>query len=203
MKPYILLLLLLIGCQTYNHRPRKASISNSDNSISFLIIPLGNISNSVVDHIFNNLKNIIPNTKVLTREPLPGSAYNSARNRYRADSLIAWLGRRANQNEVYIGVTTTDISTTNKERGVNDWGVMGLGFCPGNACVISNYRLKDKSPKNVFKVVIHEVGHTSGLSHCPIKTCYMRDAKGGDHTSEETGFCNKCLAFLTSKGWNI
>jgi archaemetzincin len=41
-----------------------------------------------------------------------------------------------------LGITDKDISST---KGVHaDWGVMGLGFCPGSACVISSFRVKNK-----------------------------------------------------------
>ena len=177
----IFLLLLIFGCQNNRHKPREKKTIVTEKKVNLVLVPLGNISNSLVNQVFNSLYKISPNTRVLGGEDLPKLAYYPARNRYRADSIIAWLGRRANQNEVYIGITTNDISTTNKERGVDDWGVMGLGFCPGPAYVISNYRLKDKSPNNLFKIVVHEVGHTSGLSHCPLRTCFMSDAEGGPH----------------------
>ena len=76
---------------------------------------------------------------------------------------------------------------------------MGLGFQPGKACIASNFRLRDK--KNFFKVALHELGHTTGLPHCPEKTCFMRDAEGGDPTGEESGFCTKCKNYLIKKGW--
>lgn len=104
---------------------------------------------------------------------------------------------RAASHEVYIGITMQDISTT---KGNNpDYGVMGLGFQPGKACIASNFRLRDK--KNFFKVALHELGHTTGLPHCPEKTCFMRDAEGGDPTGEESGFCTKCKNYLIKKGW--
>ncbi|MGB3008377.1 MAG: matrixin family metalloprotease, partial [Chitinophagaceae bacterium] len=100
---------------------------------------------------------------------------------------------------VYVGITMNDISTTKGD--VFDYGVMGLGFMPGHACVASNFRLREK--KNFFKVAIHELGHTTGLPHCPDKTCYMRDAEGGDHTNLEKGFCPDCKKHLVNCGWNL
>lgn len=126
-------------------------------------------------------------------------AFYSPRNRYRADSLIHWMGRQAKTNEVYLGITQTDISTSS--RGYKDWGVMGLGFCPGNAAVASSHRLKNKS--HFWKVALHELGHTAGLQHCPVKTCLMRDAQGGDPTGEEKEFCNTCKSVLTKQGWKL
>jgi len=78
---------------------------------------------------------------------------------------------------------------------------MGLGYSPGKGCVASSFRVKDK--KNFPKVVIHEIGHTSGLPHCKEAACLMQDAEGKDKFRELTGFCRKCSAHLRSRGWKI
>ena len=78
---------------------------------------------------------------------------------------------------------------------------MGLGYCPGKACVVSDYRIKNKT--NYFKVVLHELGHTMGLGHCVVKSCFMRDAEGHDTTDEETEFCTNCKNYLKNKGWEL
>jgi len=136
---------------------------------------------------------------LLQKEEMPDAAYYAPRKRYRADTLIHWMSSRAKDNEVYAGITMQDISTT---KGDNpDYGVMGLGFKPGKACVASSFRLRDK--KNFFKVLIHELGHTAGLPHCPEKTCFMRDAEGRDPTGEEKEFCTKCKSYLKEKGWKL
>ena len=57
--------------------------------------------------------------------------------------------------------------------------------------------------KDFIKVVVHELGHTTGLPHCPDKTCYMRDAKGGDHSDNEKGFCENCKRHLAGNGWKL
>ena len=70
----------------------------------------------------------------------------------------------------------------------------------GLPCVVSTYRLKrGRATKKKFfnrlvKVVNHELGHTFGLGHCPIRNCLMEDAKGTIKTVDrETGkLCNLC-----------
>jgi archaemetzincin len=85
---------------------------------------------------------------------------------------------------------------------MNDWGVMGLGLQPGNACVISSFRLSKTDLRNqLFKVAIHELGHTQGLPHCRNLSCFMRDAEGKNPIDQETDFCPKCKAILKKKGW--
>jgi archaemetzincin len=132
--------------------------------------------------------------------PLPTAAFYSPRNRYRADSIINYLNGFGSADTVIIGLTGKDISIT---KGTTpDWGVMGLGFQPGNACVVSTFRLsKAQLSDQLYKLSLHELGHTQGLPHCKNKTCLMRDAEGGNHLGEETGFCQSCRSFLKSKGW--
>ncbi|MFB9845298.1 hypothetical protein [Mucilaginibacter ginsenosidivorans] len=111
-----------------------------------------------------------------------------------------YLSRPGVADTVVIGLTDKDIST--RKGSINDWGIMGLGFQPGNACVISTFRLsKERRMDQFYKLALHELGHTQGLPHCNKRTCLMRDAEGGNHLDEETGFCESCRSFLKSKGW--
>ena len=55
----------------------------------------------------------------------------------------------------------------------------------------------------LFKVSIHELGHTQGLPHCVVKYCFMRDAEGRNPTNDEKDFCPACKTFLKQKGWNF
>jgi archaemetzincin len=135
----------------------------------------------------------------MEKELLPHFAWYEPRHRHRADSIIKWLQQRAGKHERFIAITTLDIST--QKGKIKDYGVMGLAYLPGKACVASSYRLKDKT--NFYKVVIHELAHTNGLPHCSDKNCYLRDAKGGDHTSEEKSFCKKCERTLKERGWHF
>jgi archaemetzincin len=81
---------------------------------------------------------------------------------------------------------------------------MGLGYCPGTACIASSYRLKKGNKLTQFyKVAIHELGHTQGLPHCSTKTCLMRDAEGGNPIDEENDFCPKCKKVLIAAGWAL
>jgi archaemetzincin len=155
-----------------------------------------------VNLVYKKLKEI--NSKTILRKSisLPPSAWYSPRNRYRADSIINYLYSFGDADTVIIGLTSKDISTT--KAGAEDWGIMGLGFQPGNACVVSTFRLtKANLSKQLIKISLHELGHTQGLPHCKNKTCYMRDAEGGNHLDEETGFCTSCRSFLESKGWRF
>lgn len=132
----------------------------------------------------------------------PENSYYKPRNRYRADSIIKSLKSKIGEDSVIVGLSNLDISTT--KNAIKDWGVMGLGYKPGKACVVSDFRLSHNNKNQQFyKLVLHELGHTAGLPHCAVKTCLMRDAEGANPLDEEKDFCNTCKSFLKTKGWQL
>jgi archaemetzincin len=200
LKTMLLLALMQVSCTGTDQSPEMETISKAPQSATVIkVLPLGNLDKKLAADAVLHLKQYMGNVILLPAVALPAHAYYAPRNRYRADTLIRWMAAKAGKGEVYVGLTTSDIST--KKDKVADFGVMGLGYMPGRACVVSSYRLKNKA--NFYKVVLHEAAHTSGLPHCPEKTCYLRDAKGGDPTGEETGFCSKCESYLKGKGWSF
>jgi archaemetzincin len=198
MKTILVLLIgscLLVGCKNQrnkpNHTPKKFT--------TVVVQPFGSIDSNQLNKINSVLATIFDSVVTQESISLPAHAYYAARKRYRADSLIQYLANQAGKNEVVLGITDKDISST---KGVHaDWGVMGLGFSPGSACIISSSRVKNKT--DLYKVALHELGHTAGLPHCKENTCYLRDADGGYPLQEEKGFCNNCKKYLTNKNWHL
>lgn len=181
----------LDSCQNY-HSPKR--------SIVICIQPFENFSTKLSDSIFRQIKQINPNTILKKQIPLMELAYYKPRDRYRADSIINFLKKVAGTDTIIIGLTNKDISTN--KNNIQDWGVMGLSYCPGKTCVVSTYRLsKINLEQQFYKIAIHELGHTQGLPHCKNKNCYMRDAEGKNPTDEEKDFCSSCKSFLKRKGW--
>ena len=167
-----------------------------------VIQPFADFATSLSQRVLRQVKVLHPNTILKKPMAFPPNCFNQARQRYRADSLIRYLSRLATDDTVIIAVTDKDISTS---KGVHaDWGIMGLAFCPGKACIVSTFRLKNANLYDQFyKVAIHELGHTQGLPHCKVKNCFMRDAEGGNPLNEETGFCASCKSFLIQKKWQF
>jgi len=161
--------------------------------------PFEGISKETQFYVLNEVKKMYPYVELNQPIHLPASSYYEPRKRYRADSIIAYLSRNTPRNHVSLGLTTKDISTTTKNSA--DWGVMGLAYKPGKAGITSTKRVKNN--KQYLKVVIHELGHTQGLDHCPVSYCYMRDAKGKNPLDQEKRFCSKCKAHLLKRGWKL
>ena len=167
-----------------------------------IIQPFTGASNTEVLNLAEMIRPLYPDVVINPPVNLPGFAFYPARNRYKADSLLKFLSTFAGNGDVVVGITGKDISTSSGT--IADWGVMGLGSCPGNSCVASTFRLNNsKISSQLFKVVVHELGHTFGLPHCPNPDCYMRDAKGGNPTDEEKDFCPSCKKYLRRHLWKV
>jgi len=193
---FIILLCSLISC---TNTRKDGEIKNNK---VIVIQPLGDFKLVQARKVFVQVKQINPNVVLRKSISFPEIAYYKPRNRYRADSIIRTLRNTIGRDSVIVGLSNSDISVT--KNGIQDWGVMGLGYRPGKSCVVSDFRMAVKNRNEQFyKVVLHELGHTEGLPHCKIKTCLMRDADGGNHLNEEKDFCENCKSFLISKGWNL
>jgi archaemetzincin len=142
--------------------------------------------------------------KTLEAMPLPEAAFYPARKRYRAEKLLdALYEQRPKDAHVIIGLTTVDISTTKGQHP--DWGILGLATVSGGECVISKFRAQNSArderhiQQRLAKTVVHEVGHTLGLTHCPNLGCLMQDGKGTVLTTDhEYDLCPACRTTLGS-----
>lgn len=193
---FLVFLFLVFSC-------KKDKSENGIKSQKVIVIqPLGDFKTEQFQKVFVEIKSINPNVVLRSNISFPENSFYKPRNRYRADSIIKSLKDKIGKDSVIVGLSNHDISTTYK--GIKDWGVMGLGYRPGKACVVSDFRLSVKTKnKQFYKLVLHELGHTEGLQHCPVKTCLMRDAEGRNHLDEERDFCQNCRAFLVNQGWNL
>lgn len=177
---YLLLLVSLISCK---NEPDYSEIN-------IAIQPFENSNELYVDSISSALNRIYSiDPVVLNAIDFPENCsikyYNTYR--YRADKLIAYLKHtKPDSIDYVIGFTMKDISTT--KNGATDssdkyfdWGIFGLGYRPGPACIVSGKRLNKGAKKMLIrrlqKVASHELGHNFGLAHCQSgMPCVMVDA---------------------------
>ena len=129
---------------------------------------------------------------------IPISCLYKPRNRYWAGKILGVLHAEHGGNDeiVTIGLTNRDISTS--IHGQYNYGIMGLSLRPGDACVVSTYRLKRKD--DLWKVMMHEFLHSRGLPHCKkddVK-CLMQDAHGKNTFYMKNGLCEECKKRLES-----
>lgn len=185
----------------YNNHDKVVTLNKENPKL--LLIPYHGVSEKDELFIKNTLEDFY-NLKVVINEgiELPKETFINVKSpRYRADKLIKWQKSLLKDYNYVLGFTHTDISTTkNKEpkSKYEDWGVMGLAYCPANSCIISSFRLKNRNQKvyedRLKKVIVHELGHNLGLKHCSDKSCLMTDAVETVNTIDNANFsiCNTC-----------
>ena len=210
MKTLLYITIAIFFCTACNESQKKDNAKKTNQSLSdnkkkkvkIVIQPFIDIPRENVEYVAYYLKKMYANVIINKPIEFPKNSLNQAKTRHRADSLIRFLSAKTKPGYLTIGLTKNDISTT--KNNIQDWGIMGLGFCPGNSCIASSFKLKGKNKmEKLFKVAIHELGHTQGLKHCPVDDCLMRDANGKDHLDEEKEFCKKCKSVLINAGWTF
>jgi archaemetzincin len=219
MKNVLLLLLsmvifLLLSCES------NQKISHKKKTKQSFIIALQPFTDANQENILLIQKAITTfyhyKTIILPAVAPPKSAFIQLKTpRYRADSLLLFLWKNCPDSISHIiGIASFDISITKRDSLGNikkpiekytDFGIYGLGYCPGKSCIISYNRLQHKNEvltkTRITKVVLHELGHNFGLPHCPINACLMQDAKESMKTidKEKLELCITCKMKLEDK----
>lgn len=143
------------------------------------------------------------NAVILPHSAVPQRAFYAPGNRYRADTILNFLQTFSKDSIAFVaGFTDVDISATVGNHA--DWGVFGLGLCPGPACIISSFRLDNDHPRaqhlrtRVRNVLLHELGHNFGLPHCSNLNCLMKDANGklASVDGDSVTLCPSCKSGL-------
>ena len=84
-----------------------------DHNVEISIQPFSGIPGSTVQTIVKKIQSVYSGqVRVKKTLKLPVKAFNKAKTRYRADSLIRYLTRLSSGNQLIIGITNKDISTT-------------------------------------------------------------------------------------------
>ena len=133
---------------------------------------------------------------------LPSEAYYPIRDQYDAIPIIKETIRRMPENaEKSLMITDVDLFIPCLTH------IIGEAQLGGKAGVVSLYRLKhglardEKSARTlrrrVLKEVIHELGHTFGLTHCRDFLCPMSvSAEGAGVDRKATSLCPACKFLL-------
>lgn len=189
---FLLAVLMLCGC-------KKTEQANCTCPPTIFLQPYDNYTqkeakqlSKVLEKKFLELYGVEFEFEVLPNKKLSADLMNDSKSRFRADKIIDSLKKEASDHRIMIGLTHKDVSVPYK--GKPDWGVLGLSIHGTYACVVSDYRLKNKK-RDYWKVVTHEFTHTAcNYSHCPNDdpACIMKDAKGKADFSNKIGFCRTC-----------
>jgi archaemetzincin len=207
-------ILLLLSCLFFS----CGSQSNTEIRMPVIgLQPYGNFDTSLTSQLAGDIEEFYDlSVYILDPVDLPDYAFINVKSpRYRADSLLKHLKKiRPDTIDFILGLTSKDISTTKREltgtikepaSKYEDFGIFGLGYCPGQACVVSTFRYKNVSQEHFYrrflKICIHELGHNFGLTHCPMPNCLMNDANETIQTIDDANFfhCEHCQRKLLKK----
>jgi len=159
------------------------------------ILPLGNVGQVELELVKTSISNFYGFKCVILKPvKLTNDLLSPSKTRYSADKIL----KKFNGTNHTIVITSVDITT--EKNGNKEWGVFGLGYMPGNVCVVSTKRLKKGVSNETFKdrfekVILHEIGHNLGLDHCDKNIhCMMNDAKGTSSQvdNEKIWLCGNC-----------
>jgi archaemetzincin len=124
-------------------------------------------------------------------------AYNPERKQYLSSELLGSLKKSTEEEERLVGITEVDLYVPRLNF------VFGEANVLSGTAIVSLCRLRQEyyglAPDEALfmeratKEIVHELGHTFGLGHCPNSKCVMHfsnsladtDLKGAD-------FCSKC-----------
>lgn len=217
LKFYFVLFLSVILGACGSKTDSESLVTHKTGESSKLVVyiqPFGNVNPDYLTFVKSSLQNDFSSVKILPKMNLPKKAFVPIRRRYDANKMLwfledLYITRKYSNEILLVGVTESDICqnrTNPKEwkdkKGFRspDYGIIGLGYQPKSSNTISSkkvninstYRLKSNKKEQLVKLIKHELGHNFGLPHCPNKSCLMRDAEGGNHFDEMTGFCKRC-----------
>jgi len=130
--------------------------------------------------------------------PIPATAYDAKRGQYQSVELMKMLAKNAPHDaERVLGVTDVDLSIPMLSF------LFGQAQLDGPIAVVSLFRLHQEFyglpadegllRERTVKEMLHELGHTFGLTHCSEPKCAMSLATHialVDSKSEQ--FCSRC-----------
>jgi archaemetzincin len=167
------------------------------------ILPVGQVDPTITLRIQESLMKVFPDTRCLVIDEqlaLPEESFDKKRRQYRSSAILSEIQGYATKKkglDRVLGVVDADIFASELNFA------FGEATCPGNAALISLWRLKPEFygvPHNAelfaersLKEAVHELGHTLGLRHCSRSSCVMRFSNSiFDTDRKQSLFCDQC-----------
>lgn len=141
--------------------------------------PYNGCDNEIINEIARRLMSTINiDVKILPSLEEPVYAFDPVRRQYHSTKILSYIvGNHNNSALRTIGIIGVDLFIPVLTY------VFGEAQLDGKAAIVSGARLKqeyygfkpDKElyMERLFKEVMHELGHTFGLTHCELSSCVM------------------------------
>jgi archaemetzincin len=199
IKLLIIIVILLLACSINCRRQQLLSLNNHGPTQTIAFVPFNSFDISEIKNVLTEISTFYNKPVIiLPRAFIPSNSFDHIIEQYSADSILDLLTKMKPDSIVeVVGLTNEPIFSINKKR-YYEQKIFGFGDHPGNVCIVSDTRLKiaDNEIYNsrLKKVIIHEIGHNMGLSHCKNDQCTMSEKNGNlknlDNT--EVYYCSDC-----------
>jgi len=165
--------------------------------VKITLKPLGNIADETMEELKDRVGGIFHcPVEIKTGFSDLAQVYNSERKQYLSSRLLASLGKSEREERV-VGVADVDLYVPRLNF------VFGEADIVSGTAIVSLCRLRQEyyglAPDEALfleratKEIVHELGHTFGLRHCPNNKCVMHFSNSlADTDLKEAHFCNKC-----------
>jgi archaemetzincin len=165
--------------------------------VKITLKPLGNIADEMMEELKDRV-GVIFHCPVEIKAGFSdlAQAYNPERKQYLSSKLLATLGK-SERGERVVGIADVDLYVPRLNF------VFGEADMVSGTAIVSLCRLRPEyyglAPDEALfleratKEIVHELGHTFGLGHCPNNKCVMHFSNSlADTDVKEAHFCHKC-----------
>jgi len=165
--------------------------------VKITLKPLGNIADEIMAKLKDRVGGIFHcPTEVKAGFSDLAQAYNLERKQYFSSKLLASL-KKSEREERVVGIADVDLYVPRLNF------VFGEADVVSGTAIVSLYRLRQEyyglAPDEALfleratKEIVHELGHTFGLGHCPNSKCVMHFSNSlADTDLKGTSFCSSC-----------
>jgi archaemetzincin len=165
--------------------------------VKITLKPLGKIADEIMEELKGRVGGIF-HCPVEIKAGLSDlvEAYNPERKQYFSSKLLASL-KKSERDERVVGIADVDLYVPRLNF------VFGEADILSGTAIVSLYRLRQEyyglAPDEALfmeratKEIVHELGHTFGLGHCPNNKCVMHFSNSlADTDFKEANFCSSC-----------
>jgi archaemetzincin len=165
--------------------------------VKITLKPIGDVADETVEKVNDRVGSIFHcPVEIESGSGDLAQAYDPERKQYYSSKLLASLGKAKNDERV-VGIADVDLYVPRLNFVFGEAGV-GSGTAIVSLCRLRQeyYGLDPDEAlflERATKEIVHELGHTFGLEHCPNNKCVMHFSNSlADTDVKDVHFCDQC-----------